>query len=174
MNVLLSSKNKAKEKATREILEEIYNEKATVLLFDSESGVSNTPTSDEEGIKGAINRIEYAEKHSDMLADLVIGLEGIIVENSFGTFLCGWAVIKDSNGKFGFGCSSKVRLPDELVSSLGENTNLSDKVSVLYPDDAGLLPEIGTNGVLTNGLYTRVDEFKDAIKCAIGNLKMSQ
>ena len=42
-------------------------------------------------------------------------------------------------------------------------------VATNYPSDLiKEQEEIGANGIITNKLYTRVDEFEDAIKCALG------
>lgn len=168
---LLTSENKAKHNAVKTVLQEAYGNDVIVDSISVESGVSETPISHDEGIEGCINRIASA-KSARPGYDGYLGLEGIIVTQAAGTFLCGWAVIEDSKGRRGIGCSAQVRLPEILVKTIKPDEKLAEKVVALYPEVAHLLPEIGTNGALTDGRYTRVDEFMDALNCAIGDLLM--
>lgn len=170
---LLTSENKAKMNAVRTILQEVYGDDIVVDAISVDSGVSETPTSHDEGIEGCVNRIANA-KEADSDYDGYLGLEGIIVAQATGTFLCGWAVIEDAEGRQGMGCSAQVRLPQTLVATIKPEEKLADKVVELYPDVAHMLPEVGTNGALTNGRYTRVDEFMDALNCALGDLLMQR
>lgn len=168
---LLTSENQAKTNAVRTVLQEVYGDDVVVGTISVESGVSETPTSHDEGIEGCVNRITNA-KEVQPGYDGYLGLEGIIVTQVAGTFLCGWAVIEDAEGQRGIGCSAQVRLPETLVATIKPEEKLADKVVELYPEVAHMLPEIGTNGALTSGRYTRVDEFMDALNCALGDLLM--
>lgn len=167
---VLCSTNRAKEKAVRDFLKNYHKKVINLVCIESESGVSHTPMSDEEGIQGAIQRIASAKEHHNS-ASTYIGLEGIITKNKFGTFVCGWAVIMLADGSLHMGGSAKVRLPDEIAGKASNMSELSSLTAQVYPERAELLPSIGTNGIITNGLYTRVDEFTDALKCAFGSLE---
>lgn len=167
MKFVLSSTNTAKRRAAEALLQEVYGNKFSLECVDVDSGVSETPANDDEGIRGALQRIANAESVLPG-RDGYFGLEGIITKNTYGTFLCGWAVLKLKNGQVGYGCSAKVRLPDELMEGLSSFRKLSDVTAGAFPDRATLLPVQGTNGVITNGMYTRVDEFTDALRCAFG------
>lgn len=167
MKFVLSSNNEAKRLATEALLREVYGEKFSLECVHVDSGVSETPANDDEGIRGALQRIANAESILPG-RDGYFGLEGIMTKNTYGTFLCGWAVFKLKNGQVGYGCSAKVRLPDALIEGFSSSRKLSDIAAAVYPDRATLLPMQGTNGVITNGMYTRVDEFTDALRCAFG------
>jgi non-canonical (house-cleaning) NTP pyrophosphatase len=167
---VLSSENVAKKLAAKQVIAKVFGDDFELVCVSVDSGASDTPTTDDEGIRGALNRIENAKKLVPD-ADGYLGLEGIITSNSFGTFLCGWAVVEMKNGKIYAGCSAKVQLPLQLVGKLAENPKLSELVAKEYPERARDFPKIGTNGVLTNGLYTRQDEFVDALVCAFGSAK---
>jgi non-canonical (house-cleaning) NTP pyrophosphatase len=172
---VLGSRNQAKGEAAKNLLLDLFGSEALLQCVDVEdiletSGVSSTPTSDDEGIKGALLRATIAEQKVPGCAGY-IGLEGIISSNTYGAFLCGWAVVKMRDGNIGYGCSAKVRLPDQLVDGFDSSVRLSDITAAAYPDRAHLLPAIGTNGIVTNGVYTRVDEFTDALRCAFGSLQ---
>lgn len=167
---VLSSMNEAKRSAAESVLRELYDDTFELRTVEVDSGVSETPATDDEGIQGCLRRITNAEQ-AIANADGYLGFEGIITTNSYGTFLCGWAVIKLANGRIGYGCSAKVRLPDELLENFDNFKKLGALTAEKYPDRASELPSIGTNGVLTGGVYTRVDEFRDALRCALGTLK---
>ncbi|MDQ6985095.1 MAG: inosine/xanthosine triphosphatase [Candidatus Dojkabacteria bacterium] len=166
MKIVLSSTNKAKKKAVEEIISKYYPE-ACLECVDVDSGVSKTPDTDEEGIDGCINRIQKAKDQIGN-ADGYIGLEGIITKNKYGTFICGWCVI-ELNSNMGFGCSAKVKIPKFIAEKITTFGELSSLVKAKYPSK--LVEEIdviGTNGIITNKGYTRVNEFVDALECAIG------
>lgn len=169
---VLSSTNHAKRAAVEKVLMQLYGDAFTLECIDVESGVSETPHTDDEGIKGAIGRIDSAMRQRPG-EDGYIGLEGIVTTNSYGTFLCGWAVVRMQNESLYMGCSAKVQLPSVITNDLSSFKKLSELTAELYPGRAKELPRIGTNGVLTNGLYTRVDEFADALKCAFGTLAIT-
>ena len=169
MKFVLSSTNAAKRQATEVLLREVYGDDCSLECVDVDSGVSATPTTDDEGIQGALQRIAHAAAQLPD-RDGYFGLEGIITTNRYGTFLCGWAVVKLQSGVIGYGCSAKVRLPDELMHGFDSFRQLSDLTAAAYPDRAAALPTQGTNGVITNGMYTRVDEFTDALRCALGTI----
>lgn len=168
MNFTLSSTNKAKTEAAKKVLSKYFPD-FTLHSVDVDSGVSKTPDTDDEGIQGCLNRIAAAKVKSPG-ADGYLGLEGIITKNSFGTFICGWCVV-EINGKLGIGCSAKVQLPESIAKSITNFGELSALVKEVY--DSELISQmdvIGTNGVITNKAYTRVDEFEDALLCAIGSI----
>lgn len=167
MKIILTSTNNAKIEATKKTAEKLFGEVEMVTL-KVETGVSNTPLTDEEGIEGALNRIKEA-KRIDGSADLYVGLEGILVQNKYGFFICGWAVVESKDNKRAYGCSGKVELPPFIASHIESFKELSDEVKKRYP--SGLVEEmamLGSNGIITNRSYTRVDEFEDALMCAFG------
>jgi len=166
--VVLCSKNKAKEEAVRNFLDAHYESQYELVCIESSSGVSATPTSDDEGIEGAIRRIENVKRIVN--AETYIGLEGVITKNRYGTFVCGWAVVMTEEDTPHIGCSAKVRLPDSIASQISSSEPLSDITARYFPDRVQELGGWGTNGVITNGLYTRVDEFTDALRCAFGTM----
>lgn len=170
---VLCSNNLAKRAATEQILGQLYGDDFVLTCVDAESGVSETPDSDEEGIQGALGRIADARQQVST-ADAYIGLEGIITRNQYGTFLCGWAVVSTKDETNYMGCSAKVQLPESLLDDLTSFRKLSEITAQMYPERAHELPNIGTNGVITNGLYTRVDEFIDALSCAFGGMASAQ
>lgn len=82
----------------------------------------------------------------------------------------GWCVV-EIEGKLGMGCSAKVQIPDFISNKIQTFGELSQVVKQNYPSSLiEQIDSIGTNGVITNRAYTRVDEFIDALNCAFGFL----
>lgn len=166
--IIVCSKNKAKNEAVRAVMIE-YFKKFEIKSLETNSGISETPIGDDEGIKGCLNRIEDAISQNQN-GDLYIAMEGILTKNRYGTFLCGWTVIYDMNSKeYLYGCSAKVKVPDEIIINTKKSQRLSDVVAKFVGSTDDEISKIGTNGLLTNGSYTRTDEFIDSILCAISS-----
>ncbi|EGV7467159.1 DUF84 family protein [Salmonella enterica] len=173
--IALCSENRAKIKATKEICSLAFHN-FSLGSYAVSSGVSETPDSDEEALVGCHRRIENLQAGLSGETDLIVALEGLTEMTSFGTFLYGWAVLKHvASGKMFYGCSGKIMLPDDVSSGLSRDMKLSDLVlekfiSVSKED----LERLGTNGILTDGMYTRSDEFSTALRCALGSMIAEQ
>ncbi|MDJ6542863.1 inosine/xanthosine triphosphatase [Salmonella enterica] len=173
--IALCSENSAKIKSTKEVFSLAFRD-FSLGCYAVSSGVSETPDSDEEALVGCHRRIENLQAGLGGEADFIVALEGLTETTSFGTFLYGWAVLKHvASGKIFYGCSGKIMLPDDVVSGLSRNVKLSDLVlekfvSVSKED----LERLGTNGILTDGMYTRSDEFSTALRCALGSMIAEQ
>lgn len=168
MKVIVCSKNKAKIDAVNNVIKDFFLD-FTIVSLETESGVSETPIGDDEGIQGSKNRINSALKQ-DNSGNLYVAMEGILTESSCGTFLCGWTVIYDKDlNKYYYGCSAKVKVPDEIIEDVDKDKRLSDVVAKYYDRTDKDVSVFGTNGILTNGCYTRTREFTDSILCAISS-----
>ncbi|MCY9845811.1 inosine/xanthosine triphosphatase [Vibrio caribbeanicus] len=173
--ILVLSKNLAKVKAVEDIFSSVFKDKHIIVeSLDCDSGVSETPTNDEEAILGIKNRLENY-KNSDLSNnkyDYVISMEGLINSYSFGCFVYGWVMIEDINRRnSSYGCSAKVKIPNKIANEINPNSSLSDIVKEKYTNfSQETIDSIGTNGVITNELFTRVDEFKTALLTSLGYL----
>ena len=58
-------------------------------------------------------------------------------------------------------------LPDEIIEKTDKSQRLSEVVAKFVGRTDDEISTIGTNGLLTQGAYTRTDEFTDSIVCAI-------
>lgn len=170
MKIVISTENKAKVQAVTEVLSRAFGDIELVSEKFS-SDISEQPMTEEEGIKGAINRLENSrEKYPD--ADYYIGMEGYVDSNEYGMFLAGTVVIDNKEGVRGIGISGKILLPDNIKNELEKGAELGPLVQQLMEDVNNEIRHLGgTNGVLTKGLYNRVDEFKDATKCALAKFQ---
>lgn len=168
MKIVVCSKNKAKNAAVENVIKRFINN-YEIISLETVSGVSETPIGDEEGILGCQNRINDA-KRQEPNADLYIAMEGILVETSGETFLCGWTLIYDKeDNDYLYGCSAKIRIPKEIISNLSKDERLSDVVAKYMGNTEEEVRNFGTNGMLTHGAYTRTDEFTDSVLCAISS-----
>jgi inosine/xanthosine triphosphatase len=166
MKLAVGTQNKAKLQAVEVAFGKVYPHiKATG--FEVESGIAEQPTSDEESIQGAINRAQSALAKM-ATAQYGVGLEGNVVTISDRMFLHGWVAIIDQNGAIGLGHSSGLELPSSIRTAIEGGAELGPVLQEMLNDkDNEIRHSLGTNGVLSNGLYTRVDEFVDATTVAL-------
>lgn len=166
MKIIICTDNKAKIQAVEEVLTKIWtNIELTGEKFPSD--VSEQPLTEGVGIEGALNRIKNAKKKYSEF-DYYIGMEGYVDTNKYGMFLGGAVVIKDNNGNIGIGTSAKMQLPNFIQDKIEKGEELGPLIKNLMNDAGDKIRQYdGTNGVLSKGLYSRVDEFKDATKCAL-------
>ncbi len=166
MHIIITTENKAKVQAVCDV----FSEAIPNCTFHAEkfsSDIADQPTSEEEAIQGALNRAQNAQqKHTQ--ADLCIGMEGYVHTNSFGMFLGGVVVIIDQNQKKGIGVSAKLQIPPRIQTRINQGEELGPIIQTILNDTQNTVRHNeGTNGILSQGLYTRIDEFKDATKCAL-------
>lgn len=168
MQIIVCSKNIAKNTAVEKVMK-LYFEDFEIKSLETNSGVSETPIGDDEGINGCLNRIDDA-LNQYASGDLYVAMEGILSNTDFGSFICGWTVIYNkAENEYYYGCSSKVKIPEEIIEKASKDTRLSDVVAEFVGSSDDEISKIGTNGVLTNGSYTRTDEFMDSVMCAISS-----
>lgn len=164
--IVVCSKNESKNYAVESVMNQYFKD-YEIISIETKSGVSETPINDDEGIEGCLNRIKDAIKQK-VTGDLYVAMEGILTETKYGTFICGWTVIYNRNkDEYYYGCSSKVKVPNEIIAKIDKNIRLSDVVSEFVSYSGDEISNYGTNGILTNGAYTRIDEFRDSVLCAI-------
>jgi inosine/xanthosine triphosphatase len=171
IKIVLTSTNSAKKQAVKDIAQKIFNSEYELICVDVESNVSPTPFSSEECMQGAINRIKEAKKQIEE-ADFWIGAEGGLHKFSENYFLGGWILIENRAGVQSWGSSAWVQMPNYIMKSLTTDKRLNEVLdyskfnSELLENKSSL----GTNGLLTKGNYTRVDEFKDALRIAFSQI----
>lgn len=166
--IIVCSKNIAKNNAVENVIKEFIRN-YEIRSLETNSGVSETPVDDEEGIEGCFNRIKSA-LIQEPNGDLYVAMEGILTKNKYGTFLCGWTVIYNrENNEYYYGCSAKVKVPDVIIANMKKSQRLSDVVAEFSDSTGDEISKLGTNGLLTNGIYTRTNEFVDSIICAISS-----
>jgi inosine/xanthosine triphosphatase len=143
-----------------------------VAGYEVESGVNPTPTSREELLRGARQRVRTLQQQfraSTATVDFFIGLEGgldVVSENGVKkVFLQSWAYVSD--GAMGhFGCSGSIELPEALVQAvLTRGTELSAAIDQLAGQE-GIRDGQGAWGVLSRNLISRQESFRLAVVAA--------
>ncbi len=148
---------------------------ATVLDVtghEVESGVSHTPVSREELMRGARQRAETLQANfraDQRSADFFIGLEGglnVILENGIRrVFLESWAYVTDGT-RAHFGCSGSIELPEALADEvLLRGTELSVAIDQ-FAGAVGIRDGQGAWGVLSRNLISRQESFRRAVEAA--------
>ncbi|HKL24511.1 MAG TPA: inosine/xanthosine triphosphatase [Candidatus Nanoarchaeia archaeon] len=166
LEIVVCTENKAKLQAVEDVFNQVYSN-INIIGEKFPSGVSEQPFTESQGIEGAFNRVKNARKKYPN-ANFYVGMEGYVDSNNYGMFLGGMVVILDSSGKKGIGSSAKMQLPYFIQKKIEAGKELGPLIKDLMNDTKGNLRQYdGTNGLLSKGLYNRVNEFKDATKCAL-------
>jgi len=166
ITIIVSTENKAKIEAIKEVTQMVWWECIIIWeKFDSE--ISEQPMSEEEWILGAINRAKNSQlKYND--ADYYIWMEGYVNTSVYGMFLWWVVAIISKDNKIGIGISAKMQLPDYIKQKVLLGNELGPLIQKMVNDSEEDIRQFnGTNGILSKWLYNRVDEFKDATKCAL-------
>ena len=173
MKIIICTENKAKMQAMQEVINRVWPD-AELIGEKFSSDVHEQPISEDEGIRGAINRASHAQEKY-LAADYFIGMEGFVDTNNYGMFLAGAVAILDKDGKVGIGISAKMLLPSFIKKKIEEGHELGPLIKDLMNDAEDNIRQYdGTNGILSKGLYNRVDEFKNAAECALARFQSSE
>lgn len=166
MKIILSSKNQAKVNAVNNFFNKIlWKWNFELKTYEVKSGVSKTPTNDNEWIQWAINRINELKK-IDRNWDLYLWLEWIIQKNNFWTFVYWWTVIESKNNIW-YWASWQVKIPENIAEKIENFKELATLVKENYDSELiNEMPKIWANWVITKKIYSRDKEFEDALSCA--------
>jgi len=152
-----------------------------VVGVEVESGVSSTPASSEELMRGARQRAEAlallareTRKPWRYFVGLEGGLEVLQDDRSRRVFLESWAYVSDGTRGF-YGRSGGIELPEELAHEVLERGfDLSDAID-RYAGAIGIRDGQGAWGVLSADLIRRDESFRVAVITAFApfyNAKM--
>jgi inosine/xanthosine triphosphatase len=163
MKIAVGSTNPVKVAAVRQITTRVWPE-AEFTQMAAESGVSSMPMSSAETLLGAENRARNALLRSG--ADLGIGLEGGVNQETAGLMLMGWVVILDNNGRKGIGGTSRLPLPDSIACRVLAGEELGYVMDDVL-NDTNVKQKGGAVGALTKGFVLREDAFAIAVAYAL-------
>ena len=143
-----------------------------VTGYEVESGVSHTPVSREELMRGARQRAEALQaqlRANGTSADFFVGVEGgldVVTENALKrVFLESWAYVSDGTAGH-FGCSGSIELPEALAEEvLSRGTELSVAIDQ-FAGAVGIRDGQGAWGVLSCNLISRQESFRRAVEVA--------
>ncbi|SEM39186.1 inosine/xanthosine triphosphatase [Mesobacillus persicus] len=162
MIISVGTKNPAKIAAVEAVFKDYSND---IVSVDTDSGVRAQPLSDDETIKGAVNRAVAAFKEFN--ADIGIGLEGGVHKSEAGLFLCNWGALKANGLEPIIAGGARIRLPDEIAERLLEGEELGPVMDE-YTKRQNIRKKEGAVGVFTNGRVDRSEMFAHIIKLLLG------
>lgn len=159
MQVAIGSLNPTKVGAVRQVFGE------NILPLSVPSDVSNQPFSDEETMKGAINRAQHALAATD--ADIAIGLEGGVYVTEQGLFLCNWGALVTANGEMFLAGGARIQLPPPFEQPLRQGKELSEVMDA-YTLQHDIRSKEGAIGIFTSGYVGREEMFIHVVKLLAG------
>ena len=139
-------------------------------LFDVEgvsvpSNVSDQPLSEEETLKGAINRVENAYKEIPD-ADYWIGIEGGLEEINGDFEAFAWIVVRDRSDKLGKGRTGSFFLPKAVSDLVKQGFELGTADDMVFKKENSKQSN-GAVGILTNDVLTRTTYYEPAVILAL-------
>lgn len=165
MKIAIGSTNPAKVQAVQRLFSGNYE----IISCNVPSGVKNQPFSDEETIRGAIQRAKNALDETD--ADLAIGLEGGVTESPFGLLLCNWgALLKKMDESPIIAGGARIPLPDHIGERLRKGEELGPVMDEFFHRE-NIRHREGAIGIFTNGCVTRGDMFAHVVQILKGQLE---
>lgn len=161
LHVAVGSTNPGKIKAVKTVCEQAFPG-CTVTGIEVPSGVRVQPLGAAETAEGARNRARAALQTVPG-AQLGMGLEGGMELDGQ---LIHCAVIVSAEGRENLAWSVSFPLPPPLVARVLAGEELSPVMDELT-QTTDSRKNVGAVGILTNGLFTRVDMMHGALACAL-------
>lgn len=135
------------------------------------SNVSEQPLTDDETMRGAINRARNAIEAEN--GDIGVGLEGGVVKTDHGYFLCNWGAIIDRNIQPIVASGSRIVIPDEIGIEVFSGKELGI-VMDRFVEKNNVSQNEGAIGIFTNGCVNRTEMFTHVSKLLVGQYLYKQ
>ena len=166
MKIVVGSTNIPKTMAVEGSFNRAFpNDEIYVTGVSTESGVSSHPTSAQESIAGALNRLAQAKNHMPG-ADYYVGIEGGLLQVDHRMWEIGWVAIGNALGQIATGLSAGVELRGAILDAIinGEELDhvLEEKFDIHAAGNAN-----GFYGLATNDLVTRQAAYEQGITFAL-------
>jgi len=162
MKIIIGSNNRVKVAAVKNAF---HYQQTEFLSLDIASGVSEQPFSDEETIKGAINRAVGALQMGN--GDIGIGLEGGVQESTHGLLLCNWGALASKDNQPIIAGGARFLLPDMIADRLRAGEELGPVMDD-YSKKKNVRKNEGAVGIFTNGLINRSEMFSHIMNLLVG------
>ncbi|MEM3466773.1 MAG: inosine/xanthosine triphosphatase [Thermoproteota archaeon] len=159
IRIAIGSNNPVKVKATENVMRRIYSN-VEIVSVDVRTNVSHTPLSDEECIKGALQRAKDAIELAK--ADLGVGMEGGIVKRLDRYFLIGWCVVIDKKVIWPWVMVAVSSCRKKVVEKVLEGEELGDVMDNIMGVKE-TKRKMGAVGILTNGMVDRQEAWEKTL-----------
>lgn len=166
MQVIIGSQNIPKFNATESAFKVAFPDEVINLKgLKTDSKVSSHPTTAQESMNGAINRVMHAKKLSPG-ADYYVGIEGGLLRVDDLAWEIGWVAIANEKGDIATGLSSGIALKGAILDSIIDGRELNDVLQGSFGiKSAG--NNNGFSGLATNNMVTREASYEQGIKSAL-------
>jgi inosine/xanthosine triphosphatase len=162
MKIIIGSTNPAKVAAVKNAFSYTYSE---FISLDISSGVSEQPFSDDETIKGALNRAVGSLQQGN--GDIGIGLEGGVQETEIGLLICNWGALATNTMEPIIAGGARFLLPEEIALRLRAGEELGPVMDD-YAKKSNVRKNEGAVGIFTNGLMNRAEMFSHLMTLLVG------
>ncbi len=163
ITVAIGSTNPAKVAAAERAARRVWPG-MDIIAVAVPSGVREQPLSDDETVRGAINRATAAQAIT--VADFGIGVEGGVQDTPFGMFVGGWAAVIDRHGTIGIGAGGRVQLPLHIAEQIRNGAELGPAMD-RFSGRENVKHNLGAIGIFTGGLVHRTEALEMAIVYAL-------
>jgi inosine/xanthosine triphosphatase len=160
LKVIVGSTNLVKVNAIKNVFANYQVEAIAV-----KSKVSQQPISDQETIRGALNRALGARRYGD----IGIGLEGGVQHSAYGMLLVNYGALVDEKNKVYIAGGTRIVLPTHIAKEIYKGRELGD-IMEEYTHKSNLKYQEGAIGVFTGNFVKRVDIFEHIGKLLYGQM----
>jgi len=164
MKLVVASKNPVKVAASKKAFADVFNCEIELYSLDVPSGVSEQPKSDEESLRGAMNRVEAARSRIRD-ADYYVGIEAGIEDGPEGMMSFSWQLVWH-NEKISRTKTQTIFLPERLAELIRQGYELGHAIDILFKQENSKQKQ-GAVGVLTEGLVTRERLYYNSLVLAL-------
>lgn len=166
MRIVVGSQNRPKLQAVESSFGGAFpGQEIVVEGVATDSGVSSHPTSAEESLAGAMNRMTHAQELMSG-ADYYVGIEGGLLRVGEQAWELGWVAVSDALGKTSTGLSPAIEIRGAMLEAILSGTELNDVIEAKLG-----IHKIGNKtgylGLATNDLVTRQASYEQGIILAL-------
>ena len=163
--IVVSSQNPVKARATLNGFHRMFPGKTfAVDTVTVPSGVSDQPMSDEEALRGAMNRAEGARQAAPE-ADYWVGIEGGAEEMDGTIAAFAWVVVMDGD-LLGKSRTAAFFLPPEIAELMRQGKELGDADDIVF-GRTNSKQDNGAVGILTSDVIDRTVFYEHAVALAL-------
>jgi inosine/xanthosine triphosphatase len=161
---VVGSKNPVKIKAFENTLQRLFKDKQIhVVGVDAPSLVPDQPMTEKQTQQGALNRVEYCQKHHQ--ADFYAAMEGGVDSFEYGAATFAYVVIANNTIRQ-VGRTANLPIPNSVYQALQHGEELGPLMDSLF-GTSNIKQKGGAIGLLTNGAETRTSTYMQALTLAM-------
>jgi len=164
IRIIVGSKNPVKIEAVKNTFSK-YFKNIEIIGINVESKVPDQPKSDEETIKGAINRATHCLL-KDNEAAFGIGMEGGLERIGDNLYAFAWIAIKSGEGKIGLGRTASFALPPRIRKLIESGKELGEADDIVFGIQDSK-QKMGAIGLLSKGKLDRQKLYEQGVICAL-------